>query len=169
MATEEYSKQSEYEERVLEIKRVSKKNKGGNKIGFTALVVVGDKNGKVGSGLGKASDVPSAIRKGVNVAKRNVVGVNLDGSTIPHEVTHKYASAQLFMKPAPEGSGVIAGGVVRHVMELVGVSDVSAKCFGSSNRTANVRCAIEALAKLKPALNVSTVGSSSNKGKDETE
>lgn len=152
MVTDEFQKtQSDFEERVLEIKRVSKKNKGGNKIGFTALVVVGDKKGKIGSGLGKAADVASAIRKGVSVAKKNIVTVNLKGSTITHDVKNKYASAQMMMKPAPKGSGIIAGGVVRHVVELAGVSDISAKVHGSSNKTANVRCAIQALQKLKPA------------------
>lgn len=150
---DDYNKQpKEFEERVLQIKRVSSKNKGGNKIGFTALVVIGDKKGRVGSGLGKARDVPSAIRKGVTIAKRTIRNVNLRGSTIPHDVDHKYASAQILMKPAPKGSGIIAGGVIRHVVELAGVSDISAKKYGSSNKTSNVRCAIEALEKLKPVI-----------------
>lgn len=161
MATRDFQKTpSEYEERVLEIKRVSKKTKGGNKIGFTALVVIGDRKGKVGSGLGKASDVPSAIRKGVTVAKRNLVSVSLKGTSIPHDVTKKHSGAKMMLKPAPVGSGIIAGGVIRHVVELAGVSDISAKSFGSSNKLSNVRCTIEALQDLKFYTRV---------GKDSTE
>ena len=139
---------SEFEERVLEIKRVSKKTKGGNKIGFTALVVVGNRNGKVGGGLGKATDVKSAIRKGIAVAKSNLIDVNIKGQSIPHEVTNKFGSTEIFMKPAPVGSGIIAGGVIRHVLELAGIKDISAKMLGTSNKTANVSCAMLALKQL---------------------
>jgi small subunit ribosomal protein S5 len=142
---------SEFEERVLEIKRVSKKTKGGNKIGFTALVVVGNRNGKVGGGLGKATDVKSAIRKGINIAKNNLIEVSLKGQSIPHEVSNKFGSTELYMKPAPVGSGIIAGGVIRHVVDLAGIKDISAKMLGASNKTANVYCALEALEKLRKA------------------
>jgi small subunit ribosomal protein S5 len=140
---------SEFEERVLDIKRVSKKTKGGNKIGFTALVIVGNRDGKVGGGLGKAIDVKSAIRKGTNVAKNNLIEVSLKGQSIPHEVSNKFGSTELYMKPAPIGSGIIAGGVIRHVVELAGIKDISAKMLGANNKTANVYCALEALAKLR--------------------
>ena len=141
----------EFEERVYHIKRVSKKTTGGNAIGFTALIVVGDFKGKVGAALGKSRDVSRAIQKAVSKAKDNVVEVNLKGTTIPHEVIHKYAAAMVLLKPAPKGSGIIAGGPVRVVLELAGVKDVSAKMLGSSDKLANVRCTIQALEKLKKA------------------
>lgn len=140
---------SEFEERVLHIKRVSKKTKGGNKIGFSALVVVGDRNGRVGGGLGKATDVKTAIKKGINAAKANLVNVNMKGQSIPHEVTNKFGSTEVFMKPAPQGSGIIAGGVIRHVVELAGIKDISAKMLGSNNKTSNVECVLQALKKLQ--------------------
>ena len=141
----------EFEERVYHIKRVSKKTTGGNAIGFTALIVVGDFQGQVGAALGKSRDVSRAIQKAVSKAKDNVVEVNLKGTTIPHEVIHKYAAARVLLKPAPKGSGIIAGGPVRVVLELAGVKDVSAKMLGSSDKLANVRCTIQALEKLKKA------------------
>ena len=147
--TDQSTKINEMEERVLNIKRVSKKNRGGNTIRFTALVVVGDKNGSVGTGYGKGRDVTTAITKAVSQAKRDVVNVPVKNGTIAHEVTHKYGSAQIKLKPAPKGAGIIAGGSVRTVVELAGIADISAKMLGSSNKVANVRCAIEALQKLK--------------------
>ncbi len=144
-----FVKGQELEERVYHIKRVSKKVTGGNAIGFTALVIVGNKKGKVGSALGRAKDVSRAIQKAVSKAKDNVVEVNLQNSTIPHEVLHKYAAARVLLKPAPEGSGIIAGGPVRAVLELAGAKNVSAKMLGSSNKLANVRCTILALKKLR--------------------
>ncbi len=139
----------EFQEKVIEIKRVSKKTKGGNSIGFTALVVTGNKAGKVGSGLGKALDVAEAVRKATEKAKDNLIDVVIANDTIPHEVTAKYKSAVVLMKPAPKGSGIIAGGAVRNVVELAGIKDISSKMLGSSNKVANVRCALEALSKLK--------------------
>ena len=144
-----YVKSQEFEERVYHIKRVSKKVTGGNAIGFTALVIVGNGNGKVGSALGKSKDVSRAIQKAIGKAKDKVVEVNLKDSTIPHEVTHKYAAAKILLKPAPEGSGIIAGGPVRVVLELAGVKDVSAKMLGSSDKLSNVRCTVLALQKLR--------------------
>lgn len=141
----------EFEERVYHIKRVSKKTTGGNAIGFTALAVVGDHEGRVGAALGKSRDVSKAIQKAINKAKDNVVTINLKNNTIPHDVSDKYAAAQVLLKPAPEGSGIIAGGPVRVVLDLVGIKDVSAKMLGSSNKLANVRCTINALKKLKKA------------------
>ncbi len=145
----------EFEERVYHIKRVSKKTTGGNAIGFTALIIVGNYKGKVGAALGKSRDVSRAIQKGVRKAKDNVVEVNLKETTIPHEITHKYSAARVLIKPAREGAGIIAGGPVRAVLELAGVKDVSAKMLGSKDKLANVRCTIEALKKLKKAKNES--------------
>lgn len=139
----------EYEERVIQIKRVSKKTKGGNKIGFTALVVIGNKKGKVGIGLGKSESVASAIRKAIQRAKDTIVEINLKGNTIPHEIEHKFKSAKILLRPAPEGSGIIAGGSVRDVVELVGLKDISAKMLGSNNKNNNVKCAIQALEMLR--------------------
>lgn len=144
-----YSRVKEFEEVVYEIKRVSKKNSGGNTISFTALVIIGNKNGKVGAALGKARDVSKAIQKALGRAKDNVVDVELRGSTIPHEIEAKYSAAKVFLKPAPKGSGIIAGGSLRAVLELAGVNDVSAKMLGSNNKVANVRCTIDALSRLK--------------------
>jgi len=146
---QKYLRTKEFEERVYHIKRVSKKTTGGNAIGFTALVIVGDKKGKVGSALGKSRDVSRAIQKAISKAKDNVVKVNLKKDTIPHEITNKYAAARILLKPAPKGSGIIAGGPVRVVLELAGVKDVSSKMLGSSDKLSNVRCTIEALTKLK--------------------
>lgn len=146
----DYVKQpKEYEEKIIQIKRVSKKTKGGNKIGFTAFVVLGNKAGKVGFGLGKAETVQAAIQKGISQGKDNMIEINLKGNTIPHEVEIKFKSAHLLMKPAPKGSGVIAGGAVRDVIELVGINDISTKMLGSNNKNLNVQCAIKALQKLR--------------------
>lgn len=144
-----YVRTKEFEERVYHIKRVSKKTTGGNAIGFTALVIVGDRKGKVGSALGKSKDVSRAIQKAIQKAKDNIVEVNLKENTIAHEVRHKYSAARVLLKPAPEGSGIIAGGPIRAVLELAGVKDVSAKMLGSSDKLANVRCTIEALERLR--------------------
>lgn len=144
-----YQQEKEFEERIVETKRVSKKTKGGNKPGFTALVVVGNKAGQVGHGLGKAPNISSAIQKGIKVAHRNLVSVNITNDTIAHEIEEKFKSSYLKIKPAPQGSGIIAGGVVRHVMELAGVKNVSAKMIGSGNKSTNVRCAINALTKVR--------------------
>lgn len=139
----------EFEEVVYQLKRVSKKNTGGNTISFTALVIVGDKKGRIGAALGKSRDVSKAIQKAISKAKDNVITVNLKGNTIPHEVTHKYSASKVLLKPAPKGSGIIAGGPIRAVLELAGVKDVSAKMLGSSNKLTNVRGTIEALGKLQ--------------------
>lgn len=141
--------ESAFEERVIEVKRVSKKTTGGNAITFTALVVVGDKKGKVGGGYAKAKDVSSAVTKAIAVAKRTLITVPMNGTTVKHDVEDKYGSAKVFIKPAPKGSGIIAGGTVRTVLELAGVSDVSSKMLGSNNKICNVRCALKALKKLK--------------------
>lgn len=150
MARKGYVQQENaFEERVVQIKRVSKKTKGGDQMGFTSLVVVGNKKGEIGTGLAKAKDVVSAIKKSIKKANRNIVKVNTKEDTIAHEVKGKYGGAEVLIKPAPEGTGLIAGGAVRTVLELAGVKNASAKMLGSSNQTSNVRCTIKALQKLK--------------------
>jgi len=141
--------QDGFEEKIIQIKRVSKKTKGGNKIKFTALAVVGDKAGKVGTALAKASDVTTAISKALSKARGQVVSVNISDNTIPHEVLEKYKSSAVRMMPAPRGSGIIAGGAVREVLYLCGIKDVSAKMLGSNNKNGAVMCTINALKKLE--------------------
>lgn len=143
----EYPK-GEFEEKVVQVNRVSKKTKGGNRSSFSALIVVGDKKGKVGVGLGKAPDVNSAIRKGVSVAKKNMFSFPMKASTIPCRVLIKKGAAQILLKPAPQGTGVIAGGAVRSVVEAAGIRDVVAKILGSENKASNVYATIAALKKL---------------------
>ncbi|MGYP001194438186 len=143
------SKISEFEEKIIEIKRVSKKIKGGSAIGFSVLVVVGNRDGKVGYGFGKAQNVADAIRKAINSAKKKMYDVKISGKTIAHEVTAKVGASKVLLRPAPEGTGIIAGGPVRIVMELAGIKNISSKVLGSNNKLLNVRCAIKALNKLK--------------------
>lgn len=149
MAKRGYKQEKEYIEKVIDIKRVSKKTKGGDQMGFTALVVVGNKEGTIGTGLAKSKDVVSAIKKSVKRAHSNLVEVKTQDDTIAHEVEAKYGGAKVKIKPAPEGTGLIAGGSVRVVLELAGVKDASAKMLGSGNKTSNVRCTIKALRKLR--------------------
>lgn len=134
---------------MVQVKRVSKKTKGGNKIGFSALVVVGNKKGKVGVGLGKAGDVSSAVKKAVSYAQRHLMEVPTRKTTIPHEVRIKLGAAKLLLKPAPEGSGVIAGGPVRAVVEAAGIRDVVGKILGTSNKANNVYATLAALKMLR--------------------
>jgi len=140
---------SEFDEKVIQISRVSKKTKGGNKMGFSILMVVGDKKGKVGVGLGKAKDVLSAMRKGIKKAKKHMIQVPLDGTTIPFSLRVKVGAAEILLKPAPQGSGVIAGGPVRAVVEAAGVRDISSKILGTENQASNVYATFEALKKIE--------------------
>jgi small subunit ribosomal protein S5 len=141
--------EKEFEEKVVQVNRVSKKTKGGNRIGFSALMVVGDKKGRVGIGLGKAKDVSSAIKKGSTYAQKRLISVAMRGTTIPHEIRIKLGAARLMLKPAPAGSGVIAGGPVRAVVEAAGIRDVIGKILGTSNKASNVYATFEALKRLK--------------------
>ena len=140
-----YPPRSEYEEKVVQVKRVSKKTKGGNRSTFSVLVVVGDKKGQVGVGLGKAPDVNSAIKKGLIKAKKDIFKVAMKGTTIKHRVLLKKGAAVVLLKPAPPGTGVIAGGPIRSVVEAAGIRDIVAKILGSSNKANNVYAAVDAL------------------------
>lgn len=135
----------EFEETVVEIRRVSKKTKGGNTMRFSALVVVGDKKGKVGVGLAKALDVRGAIRKAIEAGKRRMIKVPLAGTTIPYSVSEKFSAAKILLKPAPPGSGIIAGGPMRVVLEAAGVRDAVGKILGTKNKISNVYATLKAL------------------------
>ncbi len=136
------------EEKVVQINRVSKKTKGGNKIRFSVLVVVGDRNGRVGVGPGKSADISSAIVKAVSYAKKRMIKVSIVKGSIQKDITMKQGAAHVMLKPAPAGSGIIAGGAVRSVVELAGIKNISSKILGSSNKASNVYATFAALRKL---------------------
>lgn len=138
-----------FEEKVVQVNRVSKKTKGGNKMRFAALVIVGNRNGRVGVGLGKSGDVSSAIIKAAAFAKKRMIDVSIINGTIPHSIRVKKGAAQILLKPAPAGSGIIAGGAVRSVVEAAGIKNISSKILGSDNKASNVYAAFEALEKLQ--------------------
>lgn len=141
-------------EKVVHIGRVTKVVKGGRNFRFSALVVVGDENGKVGVGTGKAAEVPEAIRKAIEAAKRDMVKVPMVGTTIPHEVVGRYGAGKVIMMPAKEGTGIIAGGPVRAVLQCAGVRDIRAKSIGSNNPRNMVNATMEGIAMLKTAAQV---------------
>lgn len=152
------------QEKVVHIGRVSKTVKGGRIYKFAALVVVGDGNGTIGFGIGKAGEVPDAIRKGIEDAKKNMVKVSLKGTTIPHEIIGKFGAGEVLMKPAPQGTGVIAGGAVRAVLEVAGISDIRTKCLRSNNPCNVVTATFEGLKALRTIEEVAAV-----RGKDAKE
>lgn len=141
--------ESPYDEKVIQVNRVSKKTKGGNRIGFSVLMVVGDKKGKVGVGLGKAPDVLSAIKKGAKRAKKRLTKIPMKDNTIPYEVSIKLGAAKVLLKPAPPGTGVIAGGAVRSVVEAAGIKDIVSKILGTRNKASNVYATFAALRQVK--------------------
>lgn len=139
----------EFEEKVIQINRVSKKTKGGNKMSFSALMVVGDKKGKVGLALGKAPDTLSAIKKGARKARKRLIKVPMKGTTIPFAWQVKYGAAKVLLKPAPAGTGVMAGGAVRAIVESAGIRDIVTKILGSSNKASNVHATFKALEEIQ--------------------
>lgn len=141
--------QSEYFEKVVKVNRVSKKTKGGDKRSVSVLVVVGDRNGSVGVGLGKAADVQSAVKKASTYAKKHMYKINLKDRTIPHRISVKNGAAQVLLKPAPTGSGVRAGGAIRVVVEAAGIHNISSKILGTKNQASNVYATLKALRHLK--------------------
>ncbi len=146
--------QANLKDQVVSINRVTKVVKGGKNLSFSALVVVGDQGGHAGFGMGKAREVPMAIRKAIEQAKKNMVKLNLKGTTIPHQVLGRYGSGQVLLKPAPEGTGVIAGGPVRAVMEVAGIHNVLTKSLGTSNPHNVIKATFDALLHLKDAAKV---------------
>ncbi len=146
-----------FEEKVVQVSRVSKKTKGGNQFGFSILVVVGDKKGKVGVGLGKGKDVLSSIKKAVKKAKKRLITVPMDGTTIPFPISLKKGAAKIILKPASKGSGVIAGGSVRSVVEAAGIRDLSAKILGTSNQASNVYATFAALEKMQQIVTLKNI------------
>ena len=146
--------EQEFKEQLIALNRVSKTVKGGRIARFAAIMAVGDGNGRIGVGLGKAAEVPEAIRKGIEDAKKNMITVSLKGNTIPHEIIGIFGAGKVLMKPAPEGTGVIAGGAVRDMLQLAGIKNIRTKCLRSNNPTNVVKATFEGLRALRTAEEV---------------
>ena len=157
MARRNEAMESEFQEQLVALNRVSKTVKGGRIARFAALMVIGDGKGRVGYGLGKAAEVPEAIRKGIEDAKKNMITVSLHDTTIPHEVLGEFGSGRVLLKPAPTGTGIIAGGSVRKVLEAAGIKNIRAKCLRSSNPINVVKATFEGLAQLRTAEEVAAL------------
>jgi small subunit ribosomal protein S5 len=145
---------SEFKEQLVSVNRVAKVVKGGKNFRFTALMVVGDENGRISCGMGKATEIPEAIRKGVEDAKKSMIRVSIKGTTIPHEIMGVFGAGRVLLMPAPEGTGVIAGGPVRAVIEAVGIKDIRTKSIGSNNPINMVKATLNGLAQLRTAEEV---------------
>ncbi len=157
MARRNEAIESEYQEQLIALNRVSKTVKGGRIARFAALMVIGNGKGRVGYGLGKAAEVPEAIRKGIEDAKKNMITVSLSDTTIPHEVIGEFGSGRVLLKPAPHGTGIIAGGSVRKVLEAAGVHNIRAKCLHSSNPINVVKATFDGLSQLRTAEEVAAL------------
>ena len=157
MATKFNPAELDLQEQLVALNRVSKTVKGGRIARFAALMVVGDGNGHVGYGLGKAAEVPEAIRKGIEDAKKNMIKVSITGSTIPHEVIGEYGAGKVLLKPAAPGTGIIAGGTVRTILALAGIKNIRAKCLRSTNPTNVVKATFEGLRSLKTAEEIASL------------
>lgn len=139
----------EFEQRILDVARVTRVMKGGKRMSFRVCVAIGDKKGRVAVALGKGADVTLAVNKAVNKAKKNIINVSINNETIPHEIYEKFGSAKILIKPASKGRGVIAGGVVRVILDLAGIKNVSSKILGTNNKVSNAKCTVLALGKLR--------------------
>ena len=152
MRTKPNTGDKKYEERILHLRRVSKKTSGGNYISFSALVAIGDGNGNVGLGMGRGLEVPPAIQKAISQAKKHMIQLPIFNDTIPHHIELKFKASRLLLKPAPPGTGLKVGGVVRVILDLAGVNDASGKIIGSRNQVTNAYAVMEAIKKLKPRI-----------------
>lgn len=159
----DFNKQDEFEEKVVTINRVTKVTKGGRRFRFAAVVVIGDKKGRVGLGTGKANEVPDAIKKAIKEARKSLIRVSLSGTTVPHEVLGQYGSGKVLIKPAKQGTGVIAGGPARAVIELAGVSDVYAKSLGSNTPINMIRATLDGLKNMSTAEQIARLRSKQEK------